>query len=154
LFPAGDGRRRGAPAAAGRGARDHPAESEEPMSFCTSINCLDGRVQIPVMNYLLERFGATYVDVITELAPSRILAEQKDHAKIATLLRQVNVSVLEHGSQKIALIGHYDCSGNPVDKEQLIEQIKKGVAFLREAYPGLEVIGLRLASQWRVDEIS
>ncbi len=123
------------------------------MSFCTAINCLDGRVQIPVINHMLDLGEASYVDVITEHAPSRILAEQTDHAKIAVILRQVNISVLEHGSQLIAVVGHHDCSANPVTRDQLIEQIKKAAGFIQEAYPGLTVIGLRLASQWRVDEV-
>ncbi|MHA1252503.1 MAG: carbonic anhydrase, partial [Candidatus Helarchaeota archaeon] len=27
------------------------------MKFCTVINCMDGRVQIPVINYLRKRFN-------------------------------------------------------------------------------------------------
>ena len=31
------------------------------MSFYTTINCMDGRVQFPVLNYLMERFGVESV---------------------------------------------------------------------------------------------
>jgi len=41
------------------------------MEFCTAINCMDGRVQIPVISFLEERFNARYVDVISEPGPNR-----------------------------------------------------------------------------------
>jgi len=34
------------------------------MSYCTVINCMDGRVQLPVIKYLKERFDVDYVDSI------------------------------------------------------------------------------------------
>jgi len=40
------------------------------MIFCTAVNCMDGRVQLPVINYLKERFSANYVDMITEPGPN------------------------------------------------------------------------------------
>ncbi len=32
------------------------------MTFCTSGNCIDGRIQAPVATYLQERFRVSYVD--------------------------------------------------------------------------------------------
>ena len=40
------------------------------MSFCTAINCMDGRVQLPVIRFLQERFKVDYVDVISEPGPN------------------------------------------------------------------------------------
>ena len=45
------------------------------MEFCTAINCVDGRVQVPVINYLKKRFKVDYVNVVSEPGPSKILAE-------------------------------------------------------------------------------
>ena len=36
------------------------------MCFCTAVNCMDGRVQLPVTSYLQERFNVEHVDSITE----------------------------------------------------------------------------------------
>ncbi len=33
--------------------------------FVTAINCMDGRVQIPVIEYLKNNYGINYVDMIT-----------------------------------------------------------------------------------------
>jgi hypothetical protein len=123
------------------------------MSYATAVNCIDGRVQIPVTNFLLERFGVSYIDTVTELAPNRVLAEQSDQAKITAIMQRLNVSVLKHGSKGIAIVGHYDCESNPADKKQQTEQLAQSVAFLKDSYPGIEVIGIWLASQWQVDEV-
>jgi hypothetical protein len=123
------------------------------MSFCTVVNCTDGRVQIPVINFLLERFRVSYVDVITELAPNKILSEKSDHARITCIMQRLNVSVLKHGSKGMAVVGHYDCESNPASKKQQMDQLEGAVAFLKDSYPDVEVIGLWLASQWQVDEV-
>jgi len=46
-------------------------------SFAAAINCMDGRTQIPVIDYVKRRFRVDHVDMITEPRPIRILAEQK-----------------------------------------------------------------------------
>ena len=34
------------------------------ITFATAINCMDGRVQIPVIEYLKKEFKVDYVDMI------------------------------------------------------------------------------------------
>ncbi len=48
------------------------------MRFGTVINCMDGRVQLPVIAYLQKRFNVTYVDTITEAGPNLLLAQGED----------------------------------------------------------------------------
>ena len=43
------------------------------MSFGTVIDCMEGRVQTPVNNYLSGRFGVNYVDVISAAGPAGCL---------------------------------------------------------------------------------
>ena len=38
-------------------------------TFSTAINCMDGRAQIPVIEYMKESFGINYVDMITDNDP-------------------------------------------------------------------------------------
>ena len=83
------------------------------MRFCTAINCMDGRVQIPVIQYLKDRFDADYVDAVTEPGPNRILAEDADTRIRQSIDRRVGISVEGHGSVGIAVVGHHDCAGNP-----------------------------------------
>lgn len=39
--------------------------------FVTAINCMDGRVQEPVIKWMKEKYNATYVDMITEAGPNK-----------------------------------------------------------------------------------
>ncbi len=45
--------------------------------FAVAINCMDGRIQIPVIDYVKKRFHVRYVDMITEPGPVRILSEKR-----------------------------------------------------------------------------
>ncbi len=42
--------------------------------FVTAINCIDGRVHIPVINWLKASFDAEFVDHITEPGADKALA--------------------------------------------------------------------------------
>lgn len=123
------------------------------MTFATAINCMDGRVQVPVITYLQKRFGAKFIDTITEPGPDRILAEQSDQIRLASILARIEISIQKHASRQIAVIGHYDCAGNPVSKEKQIDHIHKAAAFIRQEYPKVEVIGVWVDEKWRIHEI-
>ena len=87
--------------------------------FATSINCMDGRAQRPVLEYFEKNFGIQYVDMITEPGPNKVLAEGGNTATIESLKQKVAISVEKHSSRIIVIVGHYDCAGNPTsEKEQ------------------------------------
>ncbi|MCD4690606.1 hypothetical protein K8S17_04015 [bacterium] len=123
------------------------------MSFVTAVNCMDGRVQLPVIHYLQERFGVPYVDVISEAGPVRVLAADGDSEEKTSILRRVGVSVNVHGSKLIAVIAHVDCGGNPAADDEQKEELSKSVHLLSESFPGTCVLGLWLEADWSVDEL-
>ena len=123
------------------------------MRFCTVINCMDGRVQMPVIRYLQNRFNVDYVDSITEAGPDLILSETKDTIAVKTILDRLEISIEKHHSVGIAIVGHHDCAGNPVPKEDHIKHIQKSVTLLRQQYENLEIIGLWVGQDWEVKEI-
>jgi hypothetical protein len=122
-------------------------------TFVTSINCMDGRVQLPIIAWLKNKFGADYVDVITEPGPNKILAENKDKAILDSIKRRIDVSVNKHHSKVIAVSGHADCAGNPVDSETQLGQIKISAQNVKTWYSGCGVIGLWVDDNWQVREI-
>lgn len=57
--------------------------------LATAINSMDGRAQVPVIEYIKRIYGVSYVDMITELGPNKTLAENKDKNSIDSIKRRV-----------------------------------------------------------------
>lgn len=123
------------------------------MSFSTVINCMDGRVQQPVNRFLQKRFGEENVDTITEAGPNGILAKQQDDTTLQSIFNRVDISLNAHSSKCLAVVGHHDCAGNPVPKEEQLKHIRESVSVLRKKYKQVEVIGLWVDEEWKVHEI-
>lgn len=123
------------------------------MGFCTVVNCMDGRVQIPVSNYLRDRFGVENVDTVTEAGPNRIVGTQSSYVLLESILDRVKISVRHHGSVGIAIVGHHDCAGNPASEAVQLEHIASAVKYLGERFKELPVIGLWVDGTWQVVEV-
>lgn len=92
--------------------------------FATSISCMDGRIQIPIYQWLQTNYGVKYVDTITEPGIDKLFFDSSETEEIKS---KVLISVNKHNSSVILVSGHFDCTGNPVSKEEHIEQIKNAV---------------------------
>lgn len=103
---------------------------------------MDGRIQLPVINYLRDQYQAKFVDNITEPGPIKIIAEGQDTAILNNILLRIDISVNRHGSRLIAIVGHNDCAGNPELKDVQVMQIEKSINFLKKKYPDVKLIGL------------
>ncbi|MCF8309013.1 MAG: hypothetical protein K9I68_08400 [Bacteroidales bacterium] len=114
---------------------------------------MDGRVQLPVNEFLRKRFGTKNVDTITTAGPNRILAEQAHEQVIQSLLQRIDISIGAHQSSGLAIVGHHDCAGNPVNKEEQIKHIREAIRFLKTQYPNIEIIGLWVDENWQVEEV-
>lgn len=124
------------------------------MRFCTAVNCMDGRVQLPVIKYLQGRFNVEYVDSVTEPGPNLLLAKQTDKDAVRSILRRIRVSVERHSSVGIALAGHHECAGNPATRQEQKQHLIVGIEFLRRQYPNIPIIGLWVDEKWEVHEVS
>ena len=120
------------------------------MSFCTAVNCMDGRVQLPVIHYLQERFDVLYVDVVSEAGPVRVLAEAEDSEAKRSILRRVGVSIDAHGSRLIAVVAHANCAGNPIAEGEQRRQLAQSVDYLAKSFPGVSLVGLWVDDHWSV----
>ncbi len=124
------------------------------MVFCTAVNCMDGRVQLPVIEYLQKRFRSQYVDSITEPGPNLILAEQTKSDLVRSIFDRISISIEHHHSKAIAIVGHHDCAGNPASKDDQIAHIGKAIKIVRDRYPDIEIIGLWVDENWEACELS
>lgn len=122
--------------------------------FATAINCIDGRVQLPVIEYLKRKYRVDYVDNITEAAPVKVLGECTNELQIKNIQHRLMISTEKHKSEHVAVVAHHDCAGNPVEKETQLEQLRKSMDVIR--YWGFKgfIIGLWVDENWQVNEIA
>lgn len=121
--------------------------------FATAINCMDGRVQIPVIEWLKRQYGVDYVDMITEPGPERLLAEGKNQTGIESIQKRLEISITRHNSGLVAIVGHHDCAGNLADEETQLEQILTALKTVESWNFEVEVIGLRVDENWEVQKV-
>jgi hypothetical protein len=105
---------------------------------------MDGRIQLPVIAYLQARFGAEYVDNVTEAGPAGVLIKHLESGNAESIFRRVDISIRAHASKGIAIVAHHDCAGNPVPDSEQVLQIQLCIEILSERYPKVEVVGLWL----------
>ena len=122
-------------------------------TFITSIHCMDGRVQIPISDWLKNKYSIDFVDTITEPGPNKIVADNVDSVTIASIKKRVDISVNKHSSNLIAICGHHDCAGNPVEKNIQIDQIKKAIKNINNWNFNVPIIGLWVDENWKVTEV-
>jgi len=122
-------------------------------SFATAINCMDGRTQIPVIEFIKNRCRVEYVDTITEAGPDKILAENKDHTIVMSIKKRVEISAMKHHSKALAIVGHHDCAGNPGDKDAHVKHIKAAMKTMRAWGYNIEIVGLWVGDDWKVMEV-
>jgi carbonic anhydrase len=114
---------------------------------------MDGRIQLPVIAYLQKRFNAEYVDLISEAAINLVLSKQEEKNIVESVLDRIRISVEVHGSVSIAVVGHHDCAKNPTSEEVQHKHTQDSIRFIRKKYNQLEIIGLWVDENWKVNEI-
>ncbi len=92
--------------------------------FGCAVDCMDGRVQDAVKQYIQKHYDVEFVDAVTEAGPNKILAENTETAIIKDIEARVNISVHHHKSKIIAIVGHHGCAGNPTDKDHQVEHLR------------------------------
>lgn len=113
---------------------------------------MDGRVIIPVTEWMQERYGVDVVDMVTEPGINRILALNTDEQIIGNIERRIAISI-RHGSKVIAVVAHHDCAGNQVDRDMQIKQLERAVEAVSSFGFPADVIALWVNDSWEVEEI-
>ncbi|MFH1699358.1 MAG: carbonic anhydrase [Candidatus Zixiibacteriota bacterium] len=120
--------------------------------FATAINCMDGRTQLPVNQWMRDKFGVDYIDTITEPGPDKILTSP--FAPLSQSIKQrVLISVEEHKSSVIAIVAHDQCAGNPVSRDEHLKHLKRAMQTVKSWNLPVDIYGVWLGSDWQVEEI-
>jgi hypothetical protein len=119
--------------------------------FSTAINCIDGRVQVPVLDWIRFHLNVDYVDLITEPGPDKAIISGPE-ATYNSIFEKAKLSINTLGSQSLSIVAHYDCRANPVSKEKHFELIHKCVEILTTWRLGVRILGLWV-NEWRYVEV-
>ncbi len=109
---------------------------------------MDGRVQLPVLQWIKKNYPVDFVDVITEAGMDNVLSNQED---IREVLRSIEISVNVNKSTRLFVVGHYDCRGNPVEENIHRQEISSAVKRLKGHWPKHEIVGLWVNKTWNVE---
>lgn len=123
-------------------------------SFATALNCMDGRVQLPVNEAVRSTFGVSCVDTITAAGIVKFLADEIDASETKTILSNIRVSLEKHGSRGIAVAAHHDCAGNPHSEQRQREQLARAVGFLQEHFPNCRIVGMWVGADWVAEAVA
>jgi len=113
------------------------------------LNCIDGRVQLPVIHWIKQEFKVDHVDMITEPGMDGLLAD--NDRSIDEIVRKVGISIEKNNASTIFVVGHYDCKGNSVSESAHKEHIHLAVDRLKKEFTEIAVTGLWVNEQWTVE---
>ena len=121
-------------------------------TFATAINCMDGRVQEPVVRWMKQQLKVDYVDMITEPGPDKIMTSGPLET-IESIKRRVTISVNAHGSRVVAVFAHDDCAGYPASKKEHLSALSKCVDLVKSWMFPVRILGLWINPDWQVEQI-
>ena len=121
--------------------------------FATAINCIDGRTQRPVSEWIRIQFSVDYVDTITQPGPEAALTRGPASA-IEVMRQNVGVSVQAHQSPLIAVAAHHECAGNPVSDDEHKAQVRAACEVIAKWGFPARIVGLWVNEWWQVEVVS
>ena len=99
---------------------------------------MDGRVQIPMNDWIKAKYGVDFVDTITAPGIDKVISD----GDVESIKKSVMISVSNHKSSHIVISGHFGCAGNPVSNDEHFAHIKKSVELVKSWNLDAEVIGV------------
>lgn len=115
------------------------------------LNCIDGRVQVPAIEWIKKNHDVEFVDMVTEPGMNGIVSDPG--ASLDAIFRKIRLSIERNSAAVIFLAGHHDCKGNPVTESEHKRQIAAGIRRLKEEFPGIPVVGIWVDENWQGQRI-
>ena len=122
--------------------------------FGTAINCIDGRTQEPVINFMKKKYDIDGVDMVTFPGADGIFSVRENLDKIEIIRRSVSISIEKHHSRIIAIVGHFDCAGNPGDKEHHHAHIRKALHEVSSWNFDAQIAGYYVNDKLQIEEVT
>ena len=114
--------------------------------FGLAINCIDGRAQVPVTDWMKFNCRVQYVNVITEPGIIQHLSDAKSPF-ISSIRHKVALSIKVHYTEVAAVVGHFDCKANPLDFMRQKLQILRSTELIENWNFQIRILGLYV-NEW------
>lgn len=118
--------------------------------FGTAINCIDGRIQSPINQWLKANYNIEYVDTITEHGIVKLFSNSDEIAKIKS---KVIISIEQSNSEVILVSAHHDCEGNSIQKDEQVSQIKNAISLIKSWGLTVTVVGVWVNEDLKVEVV-
>jgi hypothetical protein len=93
------------------------------------------------------------VDMVTFPGVDGIFSNEDHSEEIALIRRAVSISIQKHGSKIIAIVGHYDCAGNPGAREYHYMHIRKAMHEVSSWDLHADVVGMYVNDKREIEEV-
>jgi carbonic anhydrase len=93
------------------------------------------------------------VDMVTFSDAEGLSSNGDPSEEIAIITRAVSISIEKHGSRIIAVVGHYDCAGNPGDREHHYMHIRRAMREVSSWNLHAQVIRLYVNDKREIEEV-
>ena len=130
-----------------------PIKTQKKNKCACTLNCMDWKVQDPVVNRTKKECHVDGVDVITQAGIVKVLAENKNKTLVENFRDELEISVKKHGTKKVSIAAHEDCVGNPVTKDQQLKDLRSAKKTVESWHLGVEVILLWVDSPFEKAEV-
>jgi hypothetical protein len=121
--------------------------------FGTAINCIDGRTQEPVIDFMKQKYNINGVDMVTYPGVDGIISNRENSDEIALIHKAVSISIEKHRSRIIAVVGHFDCAGNPGDKEHHYRHIRRALDEVSSWNFHAQIAGFYVNEKQQIEEV-
>ena len=100
-------------------------------TFFTTVGCMDGRAQGPVVLFGQKKFCAQYGDTITETGLVGLISKKNPNTSLLnSLKKKISISLEKHHAKGIVVSGHEECAGNPVEDSRQKKDILKAAKVI------------------------
>lgn len=123
-----------------------------PDKFGCVVNCIDGRVQLPVAEWIKFHAAVQYVDVITEPGADGVIASGQTEG-VKSIYSRLSTAIRAHNPGIVAVTGHFDCIANPTSPAEHVEHIKRSTEVISSWVTGVRITGLYVNEYGTIDVV-
>jgi len=101
-----------------------------------------------------QKYGIDGVDMVTFPGVDGVVSSLGNFNTISLIRNAVAISVEKHGSRIIAVVGHFDCAGNPGNREHHYAHIGKAVRQVSSWNFDGKIVGLYVNDDRQIEEVN